>query len=83
MISILTDATIETLRDASVAASLAWMAVLVLLALLVLKVLVGGRRPGGQMERRPGGASLLDVGIAPLTLVFVLVVLVRIWEGLR
>ena len=79
MTSIFTPAVLTTVTSATLAGSLSLTAILVLLALLAEKELASAVA-GGRSRRF---AQVLNIAIPPLLLVLLLVLLVRIAEGLR
>ena len=79
MISTVTTTTVTAVATVTIAGSLALISVLTLLALLVQKELtVAGR---GRLSRALG--RLLNIGIVPLLMVFVLIVATKVVEVIR
>ncbi len=79
MSSIVTKSTISTLTAASLASPLALVGILVLLVLLVGKELASAQR----VARFQALSNILDIGILPLLIAFILVVCSRIADVLH
>jgi hypothetical protein len=79
VITSVTTATISTVTTISLAGSLALVAIFTLLAMLVQKELTTASR--GRLARFLG--RMLNVGILPLLVVFVVIVAVKVAEALN
>ena len=79
MISPVTTSTVSPMMTEPLAGSLALIGMLVLLALLIQKELFNSA--GGSRYQLLG--KVLNIGIAPLTIVFILFVITRLVEVLR
>lgn len=79
MISPVTTSTVSPIMTEPLAGSLALIGILVLLALLIQKELFTSA--GGSRFQLLG--KVLNIGIAPLTIVFILFVITRLVEVLR
>jgi hypothetical protein len=79
MISTVTTSTISTVTSAAMAGSLALISILILLALLIQKeVALSAESSRFQRLNR-----MINFGIAPLLIAFILVVAVKVYEVLR
>lgn len=76
MISTVTTSTISTITTAALAGSVAGIAILVLAALLVQKELLVTAKGGGLERLR----RVLNIGILPLILAFVVLTVVKVVE---
>jgi len=79
MISTVTTSTVSTVTTAALAGSVALIAILVLLILLVQKELSSSAKG----ERFKNLSKVLNIGIIPLMIAFVLIVVTRIADILR
>jgi len=79
MVSTVTTATVATLTTVAIAGSLALIGIFTLLALLVQKELITSAR--GRFAHALG--RVLNIGIVPLLIVFVLIVAVRVADALN
>ena len=79
MISTVTTTTVSTVTTVAIASSLALISIFTLLTLLVQKELAVTSR--GRLSRALG--RLLNIGIVPLLIVFVLIVATKVVEVFR
>ncbi len=79
MISIVTTSTVAAVATVGLIGSLPLISVLLLLSFLIQKELIGGLS-SNRIERFK---QALNVGIAPLLIVFVLTVLYKVAEAIR
>ena len=79
MISTVTDSTVSILTNAGVTGSLALIAILVLISLLIQKELATAAA-GSRLERLN---RTLNIGLVPLLFAFILIVALRIADVLK
>ena len=79
MISTVTTSTVSTVTTAAIAGSLALIGIIVLLALVIQKEIT----TASTTDRFQKLGQVLNIGIAPLLIAFVLVVVTKVAEVLR
>jgi len=79
VISTVTTSTVSTITTAALAGSVAGIAILVLAALLVQKELLSTTKDGGVERLR----RVLNIGVLPLLVTFVVLTIVKVIEVIR